>query len=95
MGGWPTTAILTPEGELLTGATYVPPEQMRAMLDEVADARATRRNEIERALEERTQRSRRRSARGSPPHELRDAVPRERPQQPADRPASDVERVGS
>ena len=27
MGGWPTTAFLTPDGEVLTGATYMPPRQ--------------------------------------------------------------------
>jgi uncharacterized protein YyaL (SSP411 family) len=37
MGGWPTTAILTSDGEALTGATYVPPEQMRKWLEEVDD----------------------------------------------------------
>lgn len=31
-GGWPTTAVLTHEGELLKGATYVPPEQMHRLL---------------------------------------------------------------
>lgn len=35
MGGWPTTAFLTPEGEILTGATYVPPEDMRRILGKV------------------------------------------------------------
>ncbi|MGD2066997.1 MAG: DUF255 domain-containing protein [Candidatus Bathyarchaeota archaeon] len=33
MGGWPTTAFLTPEGEILTGGTYIPPSQMMALLD--------------------------------------------------------------
>jgi uncharacterized protein YyaL (SSP411 family) len=28
-GGWPTTAFLSSEGQLLAGATYVPPEAMR------------------------------------------------------------------
>lgn len=28
LGGWPTTAFLNADGELLTGATYLPPEQM-------------------------------------------------------------------
>src|SRR3972149_11539379 len=36
MGGWPTTAFLTPDGEVLAGATYVPPEQMRHILPQVA-----------------------------------------------------------
>ncbi|MBI5301885.1 MAG: thioredoxin domain-containing protein [Chloroflexi bacterium] len=38
LGGWPTTAFLTPEGELLTGGTYIPPSQMRAYLAQVSDA---------------------------------------------------------
>lgn len=36
MGGWPTTAFLTPEGEILTGATYLPAEDMSRLLDRVA-----------------------------------------------------------
>ena len=36
MGGWPTTAFLTPDGKALTGATYLPPEQMRRALADVA-----------------------------------------------------------
>ncbi|MEW6523801.1 MAG: DUF255 domain-containing protein [Bacillota bacterium] len=32
LGGWPTTAILTPGGELLTGGTYVPPDQLKRLL---------------------------------------------------------------
>ena len=28
LGGWPTTAFLTPGGELITGGTYIPPEKM-------------------------------------------------------------------
>jgi uncharacterized protein YyaL (SSP411 family) len=35
MGGWPTTAFLTPAGEVITGGTYIPPEQMRPLLDQV------------------------------------------------------------
>jgi uncharacterized protein YyaL (SSP411 family) len=35
MGGWPTTAFLTPDGEILAGATYVPPEQMLEALPKV------------------------------------------------------------
>jgi len=37
MGGWPTTAFLTPDGEILHGGTYVPPQVMRSYLSEVAD----------------------------------------------------------
>lgn len=35
MGGWPTTAFLTPEGEVMAGLTYVPPDQMREVLARV------------------------------------------------------------
>lgn len=37
MGGWPTTAFLTPGGDVITGATYIAPEQMRSLLVRVAD----------------------------------------------------------
>ncbi len=36
MGGWPTTAFLAPDGTLLTGATYLPPETLRRALDDIA-----------------------------------------------------------
>jgi len=35
MGGWPTTALLTPDGSILTGATYVPPQQMQRLLEQI------------------------------------------------------------
>jgi len=35
MGGWPTTAFLTPEGEIITGATYIPPTQMPRIMSQV------------------------------------------------------------
>jgi hypothetical protein len=35
MGGWPTTVVLTPEGSILTGGTYVPPPQMLRLLSEI------------------------------------------------------------
>jgi uncharacterized protein YyaL (SSP411 family) len=37
MGGWPTTAFLTPGGDIITGATYVPPGQLRQALDRVRE----------------------------------------------------------
>src|SRR5260221_10097746 len=36
MGGWPTTAFLTPQGDILTGGTYLPPDQMADALARVA-----------------------------------------------------------
>jgi uncharacterized protein YyaL (SSP411 family) len=35
LGGWPTTAFLTPEGELITGGTYLPPGEMVEVLENV------------------------------------------------------------
>ena len=46
MGGWPTTAFLTPEGEILTGATYLPAETMRGLLDRVVTFYAEHREDI-------------------------------------------------
>jgi uncharacterized protein YyaL (SSP411 family) len=46
MGGWPTTAFLAPDGTTLTGATYLPPQQMRRALDEIANFYAERKDEI-------------------------------------------------
>jgi len=33
MGGWPSTVFLTPDGEVLTGGTYIPAHQMTALLE--------------------------------------------------------------
>ena len=46
MGGWPTTAFLTPKGDILTGATYLPPEQMADSLARVASYYRTHQAEI-------------------------------------------------
>ncbi len=37
MGGWPTTAFLTPDGRTISGGTYLPPGQMKLILREVAE----------------------------------------------------------
>ena len=47
MGGWPTTAFLTPAGRTLTGATYLPPPQMHRALLEVARFYAERKDELD------------------------------------------------
>ncbi len=57
MGGWPTTAFLAPDGMTITGATYLPPQEMRRALDEIAGYYATNREQIaERAVELRDRR---------------------------------------
>jgi uncharacterized protein YyaL (SSP411 family) len=38
LGGWPTTAFLTPDGDLLGGGTYVDHERLAEVLERVADA---------------------------------------------------------
>ena len=52
MGGWPTTAFLTPGGEILNGATYVPPDAMRRYVKEIADLWENKRSELEPRLRE-------------------------------------------
>ncbi|HEY2474248.1 MAG TPA: DUF255 domain-containing protein [Candidatus Cybelea sp.] len=47
MGGWPTTAFLTPSGRTLTGGTYLPPAQMRRALDEISRFYAEHKAEID------------------------------------------------
>jgi len=46
LGGWPTTAFLTPAGDILGGGTYLEPGPLVAVLEQVAAAFATRRAEI-------------------------------------------------
>jgi len=35
MGGWPTTAFLVPSGEVLLGATYVPPDKLKQTITDL------------------------------------------------------------
>ncbi len=44
--GWPTTALLTPSGEVLSGSTYVTPDVMPRMIEEAADALSSRFDEL-------------------------------------------------
>jgi uncharacterized protein YyaL (SSP411 family) len=46
MGGWPTTAFLAPDGTTLTGATYLPPHQLRSVLNEIASFYSEHKGEI-------------------------------------------------
>ena len=47
LGGWPTTAFLTPDGDILGGGTYLDPGQLTKVLEQVADAFAIRRPEVD------------------------------------------------
>jgi uncharacterized protein YyaL (SSP411 family) len=56
MGGWPSTVFLTPDGEIIHGGTYVPPEDMWQSLNAVDEVWSTKREEIvQRVAELRTQ----------------------------------------
>ncbi|HEY9180767.1 MAG TPA: DUF255 domain-containing protein [Candidatus Baltobacteraceae bacterium] len=46
-GGWPTTAFLTPDGTLIAGATYLPPDQMHQALTQIAEFYRTNRVDVE------------------------------------------------
>jgi uncharacterized protein YyaL (SSP411 family) len=46
MGGWPSTAFLTSSGDILTGATYLPPDQMADALNKVASYYRTNQADI-------------------------------------------------
>ncbi|MEO8633410.1 MAG: DUF255 domain-containing protein [Chloroflexota bacterium] len=46
MGGWPSTVFLTPEGEIIHGGTYVPPDEMWKAVHGVDEVWCTKREEI-------------------------------------------------
>jgi uncharacterized protein YyaL (SSP411 family) len=46
MGGWPSTAFLTSSGDILTGATYLPPDQMADALARISRYYLTNQPEI-------------------------------------------------
>ena len=46
LDGWPTTALLTPGGEMLTGSTYLTPDAMLQMLEAAATAMRERYDEL-------------------------------------------------
>ncbi|HVH14256.1 MAG TPA: DUF255 domain-containing protein [Candidatus Angelobacter sp.] len=46
MGGWPTTAFLDNEGRIITGGTYIPPQQLREVLRSVLDFYGTSKSRI-------------------------------------------------
>jgi hypothetical protein len=52
LGGWPTTAFLTPEGDILSGGTYIPPDQMLEVLPKVYLYFINNRDEVKAKTEE-------------------------------------------
>ena len=52
MGGWPTTAFLTPDGEIIHGGTYIPPDVMQRTLLAVSDLWKDKKEDIQRRVAE-------------------------------------------
>jgi uncharacterized protein YyaL (SSP411 family) len=52
MGGWPSTAFLTPEGEILSGGTYIPPQQMKVLLEQISNFYKKNKNNIKSRIKE-------------------------------------------
>ncbi len=50
MGGWPTVAFLTPEGEILTGGTYMTPSAFKDVLRRVSEYYRDNRTTIQQRL---------------------------------------------
>jgi uncharacterized protein YyaL (SSP411 family) len=47
MGGWPTVAFLTPEGEILSGGTYMPPAAFKEALQQISDYYRDHKEEVQ------------------------------------------------
>lgn len=52
MGGWPTTAFLTPTGEVLVGATYVPPAKLKETISNLTKFYEKNRDELGERIKE-------------------------------------------
>jgi uncharacterized protein len=53
LGGWPTTAFLDSDGKIITGGTYIPPQQLREVLRSVLDFYSTNKGKVRSKLEPR------------------------------------------
>jgi hypothetical protein len=51
LGGWPTTAFLTPDGEMITGGTYFPAPQFEEVLARVHGAWTDQRDQLDAEVE--------------------------------------------
>jgi uncharacterized protein YyaL (SSP411 family) len=51
LGGWPTTAFLNNEGQIITGGTYIPPEQLREVLRSVLEFYSKNKGAVKSKLE--------------------------------------------
>ncbi|HET6637765.1 MAG TPA: DUF255 domain-containing protein, partial [Gemmatimonadota bacterium] len=62
LGGWPTTAFLTPDGELITGGTYFPAAQFEEILARIHHAWSEQRDPLTAEVEKIRARRRERPA---------------------------------
>jgi len=53
LGGWPTTAFLDADGRIITGGTYIPPQQLREVLRSVLDFYSKNKGKVRSKLEPR------------------------------------------
>jgi uncharacterized protein len=74
MGGWPTVAFLTPTGEIMTGATYVPARQFADLARAVHDVWQRKAADIRDELHEVRARQARELAAGAPVGEVTPAL---------------------
>ncbi len=70
-GGWPTTAFLTPDGEVLTGGTYMTPQQFLDTARQVSEYYRTNSAAIEAKVLEVQEQRQKALARSAPDGELR------------------------
>jgi uncharacterized protein YyaL (SSP411 family) len=66
-GGWPTTAVLLPDGQLLTGATYLPPDALASVLGKCRDFYRKDRDRVEEYIRSASARTREAGERGNLP----------------------------
>jgi len=59
MGGFPSTVFLNPDGYIITGSTYVPPDRMKLLLETVKSTYAPRKEEIRKNISEATEKIKR------------------------------------
>jgi uncharacterized protein YyaL (SSP411 family) len=77
MGGWPTTAFLTPGGEVMAGMTYIPPDQMRDVLNQVSTYYKDNKDTVEAKIAELLEQRERAEAAPGDPDALSDQILRD------------------
>ncbi len=91
--GWPTLAFLTHEGEVVASTTYIPTEQLKRLLTDIADLCGSSANKVKEAVRE-IQRLRQERPQARPeepgPQVISDVLEVMRPEEPGPQVISDV-----